>query len=350
MKKGSCIFILISLVGQLACSAEELSLANIIQKIEAGKEIPVTGRISFKECQIDHVKPKGRQVLQILPQNQNQRIDSNENSFRPTMSYYNKDNITEQIITFDNKRKATRFDRVDLNQIKEEGVFVPDNSDTKMCQGKYLLIHNPAMKSLVLDVRKQDDGMGGGYSINHYRYGYADKSWLAFPGAQKIKVENATSEKQESVLRIRSEITEGNHHKVRIVEICPKYDYRCLRLTEYENDMVTREVQYENYQDYGGYFLPDRYTNKRYQDGRISHEIEITLRQAEFGIKAAADLFSVEVAAGTFVMGRYPDAKTLLNSWHTEKAETMTIDSVIQHNAGEEAMRCNDPNEPAAGR
>lgn len=331
MKKGSCIFILISLVGQLACSAEELSLANIIQKIEAGKEIPVTGRILFKECQIDHLKPKGRQVLQNLPQNPEQTIHPKDIIAKPTISIYNKDKITEQIITFDNKRRATRFDRVDLNIVKKEGKILSDNSDIKIGQGKYFLIHNPTMKSLALDVRNRDDGMGGGYSINHYRYGYADESWLAFPGAKKIEVENATSEEKESVLRIRSEITEGNNHKVRIVEICPKYDYRCLRLTEFENDMLTREVKYENYQDYGGYFLPERYSNKRYQDGRISREIEITLRQAEFGIKVAADLFSVEVAAGTFVMGRYPDAKTLLNGWHTEKAETMTIDSVIQH-------------------
>jgi len=312
MKIGSYMLIISLMFSQFVYSGEELSLNYIMQQIEGGKELPSTGKISLVEFQKDHLKHEGKQSL---PEN-------------PTIYFYNKDKVTEQTITFDNRKGTTRFDKVDLNPIKNESAILSDNSNVKIYQGKLLIIHNPLVKSLMMDIRNQDDFMEGGYTINNYRYGYADKSWLVFPEARKIEMENIVSEKNEVIIRIKSEIIQDDKHKVRIVDICPQYKYRCLRLTEYENDKMTREVEYENYKNYWGYYLPERYSNRRYENGLLSKEIDISIDKVEFDIEVDERVFSVDVSDGTLVAGRILP-NMLLDSWYTTKAETLTIDSIL---------------------
>jgi len=324
------IFIYIVLFGQVIKAAEKMTLEKLAVLTQSGKADPVTGKIVIAEYRKDHISPSGKQEI----------------SGRKGVFVYNKEEkFLENTIVFDNKKSSTRIDRIDLidlakkenvEKAKEENVGnIFSDSGAQIFQGSALLNYFPSSKSIMMDGNKGDTE--GKYSLRHYRYGFLNPSWLALDGAEKVEISEVV-EAEKNIVIVRSERTDDGKSHVKVVKIDPKIGYRCLSLSEHYDEKPYREIKYENYKNFGGYYLPESYSNKRYtKDGRLSKEIEIIISAVQFDIEVDEDVFSIQVPEGTMIAGR-SILNMMLKTWRTEQTEQLTIDSILDRELSELAL------------
>lgn len=288
-----------------------MTLENLSSVIKANEIHVKTGKITFIQR-----NPNFSKESSVIVKGQKYELNT-------------RDRYSENVIYFDNDIKVTRIEETDLTResLTEEEAHL-DISNTQIFQGTSLLNYFPAAKSVMMDHAKNSSD--GSYSLNDYRYGYLKDSLLTIRDSQKTNVSEAIEDGRKIIL-VESFLNDKENNLKRIVKISPEFGYRCIGITEFQNDALTWEVNYENYKKFGNYFLPEKYSNKRYSNGEVIKEIEISIEDANFGIEFDFDISSIEVPEGTMIAGRSMNPEIPLNTWYTTKKETLTIDSIYAH-------------------